>query len=215
MHTSDSQMTSNTFLLLCLTAAFSFSAPSPAPALVISVTGSHVVSDLPSIWSSTGFSPPDPHERIPRLLSSNDMRQNMGLIGSLPSFSRRREVRVDWLLDLVSIRRQQDNFVDYRFDHLDDFIQLLHESNLRPGFKLMGNPSKFFNDFEDETQLIIWWDMIKSIATRYISKYGFQYVREWNFESWKSPDRWDFDGINMTADAFRKVEQLDSYIINS
>ena len=44
--------------------------------------------------------------------------------------------------------------------------------------------------------------MVKSIATRYITKYGFDYVREWNFESWKSPDRWDFDGINMTADGF-------------
>lgn len=62
--------------------------------------------------------------------------------------------------------------------------------------------------FEDETQLIIWWDMIKSIATRYITKYGIEYVREWNFESWKSPDSWDFDGINMTADGF--INYLES-----
>ena len=81
------------------------------------------------------------------------MRQNLGLIGSLPTFGSRREVRVDWLLDLISIRRQQDNFVDYRFEHLDSLIQTLHESGLRPGFRLMGNPSKFFDDFEDETQL--------------------------------------------------------------
>ena len=143
MHTSAAQMTSYTILLilLCLTAPSS----SSAPLIAITVTGSHVVSDLPGIWSSTGFSPPDPHERIPRLLSSNDMHQNMGLIGSLPAFSGRREVRVDWLLDLVSIRKQQDNFVDYRFDHLDDFIQLLYDSHLRPCFKLMGNPSKFFS----------------------------------------------------------------------
>lgn len=111
------------------------------------VAGSHVVSDLPPIWSSNGFSPPDPHERIHRFLSSNDMQQNMGLIGSLPAPSGWREMRVDWLLDLISIRKQEDNFVDYRFDHLDDFIQLLYESHLRPCFKLMGNPSKFFDKY--------------------------------------------------------------------
>lgn len=129
--------------------------PSHGPLVVLNVTGSHVVSDLPNLWSSTGFSPPDPHERIPRLLTSNDMRQNLALIGSLPCFSGRREIRVDWLLDLVSIRRQQETFVDYRFDHLDDFIELLYESNLRPGFKIMGNPSKFFSNFENETQVCV------------------------------------------------------------
>lgn len=141
-------------LLICLSVAPRAALPPPSlPVVVVTVAGGHVVSDLPNLWSSTGFTPPDPHERIPRLLSSNDMRQNLALIGSLPSFSGRREVRVDWLLDLVSIRRQQDNFVDYRFDHLDDFVEVLYDSNLRPGFKIMGNPSKFFTNFEDETQV--------------------------------------------------------------
>ena len=136
------------------------------------------------------------------------MRQNIALIGSLPTFSQQqRQVRVHWLLDLIQLKRSSDSeYIDYNFDHLDAFIDLLHENNLKPGFQLMGNPSKFFRSFsanDSEKELIIWWDLIKSIASRYINRYGINYVKSWNFESWNEPDMRDFDGIsNMTIKSF-------------
>ena len=133
------------------------------------------------------------------------MIQNLALIGSLPSHGsgqyKHRQIRVEWLLDLLTLRRFSDNFIDYRFDHLDDFIQVLKGNNLKPGFLVMGNPSQFFTNFEDETQLILWWELIKSIANRYITAYGKEYVEEWNFETW-IPSSNGYDGLNMTLEGF-------------
>lgn len=64
-------------------------------------------------------------------------------------------------------------------------------------------------------QAIIWWDLVKTIATRYITRYGYAYVRDWNFETWKNPDKWDFDGINMTRDGFRSVIMSPEMILQT
>lgn len=144
------------------------------------------------------------------------MRQNLALIGSIPMFGAPnqdkdyRQVRVNWLLDLVQLKKEKETeYIDYNFEHLDNFLDLLKEFNLKPGLQIQGNPSKFFKSFSSKSsfdyqkELIIWWDLIKSLASRYINRYGADYVRTWNFESWNEPDKKDFDGIsNMTLKSF-------------
>lgn len=60
--------------------------------------------------------------------------------------------------------------VVYNFSSLDELIQMLWENNLKPGFELMGNPSNYFSDFENITQVYMWKNMIKAIAEHYIGK---------------------------------------------
>ncbi|XP_072177683.1 alpha-L-iduronidase-like [Diadema setosum] len=81
-------------------------------------------------------------------------------------------------------------------------VALLHSNNLRPGFELMGNPSDWYTDLENSTQVYAWRDLVQSLALRYIDLYGLDYVSSWNFESWNEPDHHDFDTLNFTAQGF-------------
>ncbi len=53
---------------------------------------------------------------------------------------------------------------------------------------MMGNPSGYFDDFEDPVQLLLWRELIKLLAEHYIQKYGEEEVLKWNFEAWNEPD---------------------------
>lgn len=67
------------------------------------VAGTEDMKKLPRFWTNTGFSPPEPVEHVDGYFESDDVKMNLEIIGSLPNGGIR-NVRVHWLLNLVSIR---------------------------------------------------------------------------------------------------------------
>ena len=57
----------------------------------------------------------------------------------------------------------------FNFTCLDGIIQMLHDYELMPGFEMMGNPSGYFTDLEDHSQIIMFADLAFQLASRYIS----------------------------------------------
>ncbi|XP_046549728.1 alpha-L-iduronidase-like [Haliotis rubra] len=145
------------------------------------------VGTLDHFWRSTGLCPPDPHDKAADFLLSPDMRQNLAFIGALPHRAIE-QVRIHWLLELITVQSVAAEGPAYNFSNLDTMVELLHENGLKPGFEIMGNPSSFFTDFENKTQVYWWRDLVQQTATRYIGIYGLEYVKTWNFESWNEPD---------------------------
>lgn len=64
---------------------------------------SQEIKKLPRFWTNTGFAPPEPVEQAADFFESNDVRQSLEIIGSLPNRGLR-NVRIHWLLNLLSIR---------------------------------------------------------------------------------------------------------------
>ena len=135
----------------------------------IVLDASTVVGPLQHFWESTGFCPPDPHQDFRKFIFTNDEMQNLAYIGSVPKQGIK-QVRIHWLLDLVSMERTVDQFVVYNFTYLDKAIQLLIDYGLKPGFELMGNPSNFFRDFDDSKQIYAWRDLVAALAKHLIGK---------------------------------------------
>lgn len=133
----------------------------------VSLDASAVVGPLRHFWESTGFCPPDPHQDFYKFLFTNDEMQNLAYIGSVPKQGIK-QVRIHWLLDLVFVERTAGKLAVYNFSYLDRAMQVLIENNLRPGFELMGNPSNFFSDFDDTTQIYAWRDLVASLAKHLI-----------------------------------------------
>ncbi|XP_053146576.1 alpha-L-iduronidase isoform X2 [Hemicordylus capensis] len=98
--------------------------------------------------------------------------------------------------------RVANGTLHYNFTSLDNFMDLLWENKLHPGFELMGSPSGYFTDFEDKEQVIHWKNLIVQLAKRYIERYGLKHVAKWNFETWNEPDHRDFDNVSMTVNGF-------------
>lgn len=159
-----------------------------------------VTRSMRHFWRSTGFCPSKPHSESFKYDTGPDMIQNLAYIGAIP-FSGIQQVRIHWLLDLVQVKEWNLKPI-YKFLWLDRLVDQLHVNGLFPGFELMGTLNNFFNDFENRTQLILWKDLVKQIAERYLKKYGLQYVQQWNFETWNEPDCHDFDTVNMTITGF-------------
>ncbi|GFU57351.1 alpha-L-iduronidase [Trichonephila clavipes] len=113
--------------------------------------------------------PPDPHQDSPKFLLSEDMKLNLFHIGSL-AHNGISQVRIHWMLDLVQMRFLPDFEIVYDFNYLDQLVHMLWKNGLRPGFELMGNPSGYFTDFENETQVYMWEDLIYRLASHYIAK---------------------------------------------
>ena len=65
----------------------------------------------------------------------------------------------------------QDGSLTYNFTLLDQLIDQIWRNNLRPGFEIMGNPSNWWTDFEDDKQIYAWKDMVTALAKRYIGMY--------------------------------------------
>ncbi|OWF39847.1 Alpha-L-iduronidase [Mizuhopecten yessoensis] len=150
------------------------------------------------------------------------MKLNLALIGSVPHKGIH-QVRIHWLLDLVKVvgfekkgyephavkdskgsysdDRKGDNPV-YDFSMLDEFLWILFENNLKPGFELMGSPSGFFTDFKNRKQVVLWKELVYQTAKRYIGIFGISYVKSWNFETWNEPDCGDFDNVSMSVQGF-------------
>ena len=130
------------------------------------VNASMEVSDLKHFWKSTGFCPPDPHEDFYKFMSTNDMAQNIAYIGSVPNRGIE-QVRIHWLLDLMSLSDDGAK-VKYSFTYLDKAMDLLLSNGLRPGFELMGNPSNYFTNFDDQREIYAWRDLIKALGIHLI-----------------------------------------------
>lgn len=158
-------------------------------------------NDLEHFWRSTGFCPPLPHQNAYDFDFGRDMKHNLALIASV-AHGGIQQVRIHWLLDLVTIDTFKKGQPVYNYNKLDDVIEFLFSQGMKPGFELMGSPSGFFDDFENKTQVYLWKDLILDMAQFFISEYGLSEVMTWNFETWNEPDCHDFDKVKMTVQGF-------------
>ncbi|EDO44867.1 predicted protein [Nematostella vectensis] len=161
-----------------------------------SIDASSKLSQLEHFWESTGFCPPDPHKDFYRFVSTNDMAQNLAYIGSVPNQGIK-QVRIHWLLDLISMETLPNGTMSYVYKHLDVLLHMLLKHGLKPGFEIMGNPSGFFKDFDDAEEIYAWRDMVKALAVHLIE------VSSWNFESWNEPqNKQHFDGLHVSTQGY-------------
>lgn len=168
---------------------------------LVRVDAARPLRPLLPFWRSTGFCPPLPHDQADQYDLSWDQQLNLAYIGAVPH-SGIEQVRIHWLLDLITARKSSGQGFIYNFTHLDAFLDLLMENQLLPGFELMGSPSGYFTDFEDKQQVFEWKDLVSLLARRYIGRYGLTHVSKWNFETWNEPDHHDFDNVSMTTQGF-------------
>lgn len=168
---------------------------------LVRVDAARPLRPLLPFWRSTGFCPPLPHDHADQYDLSWDQQLNLAYIGAVPH-SGIEQVRIHWLLDLITARKSSGQGLLYNFTHLDAFLDLLMENQLLPGFELMGSPSGHFTDFEDKQQVFEWKDLVSLLASRYIGRYGLTHVSKWNFETWNEPDHHDFDNVSMTTQGF-------------
>uniref|UniRef100_A0A8C5K875 Iduronidase, alpha-L n=1 Tax=Jaculus jaculus TaxID=51337 RepID=A0A8C5K875_JACJA len=168
---------------------------------LVRVDAARALRPLRPFWRSTGFCPPLPHDQADQYNLSWDQQLNLAYIGAVPHRGIE-QVRIHWLLDLITARGSSGQGLSYNFTHLDAFLDLLKENQLLPGFELMGSPSGHFMDFEDKQQVFEWKNLISLLARRYIGRYGLTHVSKWNFETWNEPDHHDFDNVSMTIQGF-------------
>ncbi len=135
---------------------------------------------LKHFWQSTGFSPAE-------LLLTPDMRQCIAYVGSIP-YGGITQVRIHYLLELVQVSPVAGEQPRYDWTLLDAALDVLVKNNLKPFFELMGNPGSQFTDFNDDSQLRRWRDLVRDTALHLIARYGRDTVNSWYFESWNEPD---------------------------
>ena len=134
----------------------------------------------PIYWQSCGFTPASD------ILTPNGT-ENMWWAGLTPKQGIH-YVRIHYLIDLITVISQNTSTsLIYNFTKLDTAMNILRDNNKYPIFELMGNPSNFFNDFTNNTQLFIWKNLISQIAQRYLNIYGKAIVYQWLFETWNEP----------------------------
>ncbi|XP_073398334.1 alpha-L-iduronidase isoform X2 [Dendrobates tinctorius] len=172
-----------------------------AGGFIINVDPTTPREDMPHFWQSTGFCPPLPHNKAESYFLGKDQRLNLAHISSVPHDGIV-QVRIHWLLDLITVSVFNGS-ADYNFSQLDEFMDLLMDNGLVPGFELMGSPSEYFTNFEDKGQVFEWRQLIFLTAKRYIEKYGLEHVSTWNFETWNEPDNHGFDNVSVTVTGFQ------------
>ena len=131
-------------------------------------------------WRSTGYSPAE-------LILTPDMQQSLAWAGSVPHQGILYN-RVHFLLELVEVEIDGSGEPSYRWELLDEALDVILKNGARPFFELMGNPSGYFSDFNDDRQLRQWKEMVSSLARHLIQRYGMQEVLGWYFETWNEPD---------------------------
>ncbi|XP_044160426.1 alpha-L-iduronidase isoform X2 [Bufo gargarizans] len=157
--------------------------------------------EMKHFWKSTGFCPPLPHDQAETYFLGRDQRLNLAYISSVPHGGIV-QIRIHWLLDLIKVS-VINGTAHYNFTKLDEFMDLLVDNGLVPGFELMGSPSGYFTNFEDKAQVFEWRQLIFLTAKRNIEKYGLEHVSAWNFETWNEPDNHDFDNVSITVKGFQ------------
>ncbi|GLV44162.1 alpha-L-iduronidase [Carabus blaptoides fortunei] len=173
---------------------------------ILSINASSTTIHLRHFWESSGFCPPAPRSNVSGYFLSKDVKMNMALIGSLPNRAIK-QVRIHWLLDLVTIRSFEENTPIFNFTNLDLFLDWIHLHGLRPGFELMGNPSSYFNNFLNPKQQQDWQLLVKELAERYSIRYGRKYVSKWRFETWNEPDLRGYNILNLTFPGYLRYVQ--------
>jgi len=146
----------------------------------LTVTCSKKTGKLNHFWRSTGFTPAN-------LLFDPDMRQTLTYVGSIPhggiTF-----VKIHFLLDLVKAKKLETEHPEYSWSDLDAGLDVLVQNGLKPFFELMGNPSDFFSDFCNNSQLHAWRRLVRDLALHLIERYGWEEVQSWYFVTWTEPD---------------------------
>ena len=146
----------------------------------IFIDASKTLGELKPFWASTGFSPAE-------LLLDDDMKQTLAYLGAVPR-SGIQYVRIHYLLNLISVKDVRNDFPQYDWSLLDEGLDVLVTNNLKPFFELMGNPSGYFTDFENDAQLHAWKRLVRDLAQRYMECFGPEEIRSWYFETWNEPD---------------------------
>lgn len=127
------------------------------------------LTPLDQIWTSTGFCPPNPHQNFKDYIQLDFVKQNIKLIGGLPYAPQTFQIRIHWLLNLVSLSNE-----GYDFQFLDQLIDLCTGHGLSIGFELMGNPSSYFSDFENSEQIHMWYRLVHETGNIKITlSYGY------------------------------------------
>ncbi|XP_013922766.1 PREDICTED: alpha-L-iduronidase-like [Thamnophis sirtalis] len=132
----------------------------------INVDLSRPTGELKHFWKSAGYCPPLPHRQADLFNLSKDQIINLAYISSVPQ-NGIEQIRIHWLLELIQAE-VINGTIHYNFTSLDNFMHLLWENKLHPGFELMGSPSGYFTDFDDKKQVIEWKNLIVQLAKRYI-----------------------------------------------
>ena len=145
-------------------------------------------------WRSTGYSPAE-------LILTPDMQQSLAWAGSVP-YQGILYNRVHFLLELVEVVVTPAGEPSFRWELLDEALDVILKNGARPFFELMGNPSAYFSDFNDDRQLRQWKEMVSRLARHLIDRYGMAEVLAWYFETWNEPDgsgwwgQWPADEIS-------------------
>ncbi len=145
-------------------------------------------------WRSTGYSPAE-------LILTPDMQQSLAWAGSVPHQGILYN-RVHFFLELVEVEINGSGEASFRWGLLDEALDCILKNGARPFFELMGNPSGYFSDFNDDRQLHQWKEMVSSLARHVIHRYGLAEVLGWYFETWNEPDgggwwmQWPADEIS-------------------
>lgn len=94
------------------------------------------------------------------------------MLGALPYKGNSFQIRIHWLLDLVTI----DPNGHYNFSCLDQLVATCTQSGLRIGFELMGNPGGRFTNFEDNNQVLMWYQLVYETGKEILpSKHYYDY----------------------------------------
>ncbi|XP_052054429.1 alpha-L-iduronidase isoform X3 [Apodemus sylvaticus] len=99
---------------------------------LVRVDAARPLRPLLPFWRSTGFCPPLPHDQADQYDLSWDQQLNLAYVGAVPH-SGIEQVRIHWLLDLITARKSSGQGLIYNFTHLDAFLDLLMENQLLPG----------------------------------------------------------------------------------
>lgn len=135
---------------------------------------------FPHFWNSTGFTPAT-------LLLDEDMRQQLVFFGAVPRKGIR-FVRIHFLLNLLKAEGLGTQNPRYDWSDFDSGMDALINNRLRPIFEVMGNPSGYFSDFNNDGQLHSWRRMVRDVALHCMNRYGREEVEQWYFETWNEPD---------------------------
>eukprot|EP01084_Bolivina_argentea_P172110 298149_1 len=131
-------------------------------------------------WQSCGFTPASD------MLNPNGT-ENIWWMGRIPR-NGIHYVRIHFLFDLLTVTGiKNKTSLIYNWTKLDKAMNILRENNRYPIFEFMGNPSLYFTNLSNISQLYIWKDLVSQTAQRYINIYSTKIIYKWLFESWNEP----------------------------
>ncbi len=146
----------------------------------ITVNAAERQGEFNHFWNSTGFTPAS-------LLLDEDMRQQLVFWGAIPRKGIQ-YVRIHFLLTLLKASGLNTQNPRYDWTDFDSGMDALIKNRLRPIFEVMGNPSGYFSDFNNDGQLHAWRRMVRDVALHCMRRYGKEEVEQWYFETWNEPD---------------------------